>query len=62
VKPTIEAILTIRPAPCAIIERTTYLVSTIGARTLRAIRRSISLSGIVASTPLVPRPALLTRP
>jgi len=62
VKPTIELILTMRPALCAIIDRTTYLVSTIGATVLSATSRAISPSGIVASTPLVPSPALLTRP
>lgn len=51
-----------RPMPCAIIERTTYLVSTIGATVLSATSRSISPSRIVAKTPLVPSPALLTSP
>ena len=51
-----------RPLPADIIERTIYLVSMIGIRTFRRIRPSISVSLILARTPDVPMPALLTRP
>ena len=52
----------IRPSPADIIERTTCLVTTIGANVLSLTRRSISGVGMVASTPSVPIPALLTKP
>ena len=50
------------PPAMTIIERATYLVSTIGDRTLIRTSSSISESHIVVSSPFVPMPALLTRP
>ena len=44
--------LTIRPPPCAIIERTAYLASNIGETVFNCTRRVISASGIIASTPV----------
>ena len=51
-----------RPRFSLIIERTTYLVSIIGEIVFRRTSASICSSRIIASTPAVPRPALLTRP
>ena len=58
----IEATLTMRPAPSAIIARTTYLVSTMGESVLTRTSSSICELCIVASTPSCPSAALLTRP
>src|SRR3954469_7854427 len=54
--------LTMRPPWPVIIDRTTYFVSTSGDRVLIRISDSMSASRIVANTPLVPIPALLTKP
>ena len=62
VKPMMEAIFTIRPAPSAIILRTTYLVRTIGESVFTRIIRSISELCIVARTPAELVAALLTSP
>ena len=62
VKPTIDATLTTRPPPSAIMWRTTYLVSTIGESVFTRIRRSISELCMIASAPSEPSAALLTRP
>src|SRR5438105_1677490 len=53
---------TIRPPCPVIIERTTYFVRTSGDKVLMRMSDAISASRIVASTPLVPMPALLTSP
>ncbi len=51
-----------RPPPDAIMPRTAYLVSSIGASVFRWTSCSISLVGIVARMPGVPMAALLTSP
>ena len=61
-KATIEATLTMRPPPSAIIARTTYLVSTMGDSVFRRTRRSIFEVCMSESAPSSPSAALLTRP
>ena len=51
-----------RPTPSDIIERTTYLVSTIGDSVLTRTSSSICELCIMASAPSWPTAALLTRP
>ena len=62
VKLTIDEMLTMRPPPPVIIERTTYFVSRRGDSVLSRTSASMSVSRMVASKPLVPMPALFTRP
>ena len=50
----IEAILTMRPAPSAIMPRTTYLVSTIGDSVFTRTCSSILALCIIASAPSIP--------
>src|SRR3989441_1074744 len=62
VKPTIEATLTIRPPPSAIMARTTYFVRTMGESVFIRTSCSICVLGMRASTPSNPTAALLTSP
>ena len=62
VKPTIDATLTIRPPPSAIMARTTYFVRTMGESVLIRTSCSICALGMRASTPSNPTAALLTSP
>jgi len=51
-----------RPPPSDIIERTAYLVRTIGETVFTRTSSSIWELYMIASTPSVPIPALLTSP
>jgi len=62
VKPTIEAMFTIRPPPSAIMERTTCFVRTIGESVFTRTSCSICEVGISARMPSKPTAALLTSP
>src|SRR2546422_173597 len=62
VKPMIEATLTIRPPPSAIMARTTYFVRTMGESVFIRTICSICALGMRASTPSNPTAALLTSP
>ena len=57
-----EATLTMRPPPSAIIARTTYLVRTIGESVFTRTSCSMRAVSMRASTPSKPTAALLTSP
>ena len=57
-----DAILTMRPSRCSIIERTAYFDSNIGETVLSWTKRCTSRSSMLLSIPLVPNPALLMSP
>ena len=61
-KPMIEATFTTRPPPSDIIERTAYLVSTIGDTVFTRTSCSICELYMMASAPSEPSAALLTSP
>ena len=61
-EPIIEAMFTIRPPPSAIMERTTYLVRTMGEIVFKRTSCSICGLGISARVPSKLIPALFTSP